>query len=86
MYSKFIDGISNVGFYSWKNPSEAPSCSHHTFEGNMANYIYAQDPNQSNYGDQNHAWTDGSCGNTQITDSSSVSINLNMGPEIWDMW
>jgi len=86
MYSKFIDGISNVGFYSWKNPSEAPSCSHHTFEGNMANYIYAQDPNQSNYGDQNHAWTDGSCGNTQITDSSSVSINLNMGPEIWGMW
>ncbi len=84
MYSKLIVGISNVAFYSWKNPPEAPSCSSHTFEGNIANWVCGKP--DCNYGEHNKAWSDGSCGLSQPTIFNNTDENLNMGPEIWYMW
>lgn len=94
MYSQLIDGISNVAFYSEPIPNHIP-CHLHSYSNNQANWIYGQDPQSSNYGQQNKSWTNPdnepeivTCDIThqEITANSSVLINLNMGPEIWNMW
>jgi len=88
MFSVFINLLSNVAFYSAKIPSEGPSCSGHNFENNKANWIFGLDPDESNYRDQWHAWSDGSCGtsNNLIRSDSNVMKDLNMRSEIWNEW
>ena len=82
MYSVKIDGISNVAFYSWKNPSTAPNCSNHTFVDNTANWVCGH-PDCS-YGVQNIAFGDGSC-NTW-TSQMGVSFDSNLNETTWNDW
>ncbi|WP_234568214.1 hypothetical protein [Rhodohalobacter sp. 614A] len=86
MYSQLIDGISNVAFYSWKNPIDAPNCSNHIYENNIANWIYGKHDQPNNYGNQNIAWSNGSCGLSHQILLSNTDEDTTMGPEIWNTW